>query len=65
MTSVATKPSGTGLESAASDNARFQSAQAAGLTIAEVGRLKLKWSYGFDGDISAFAQAKAPEWEAP
>ncbi len=39
-----------------STNARFQSAGAAGLTIAQLARLKLKWAYGFAGDISAFAQ---------
>lgn len=39
-----------------SDNARFQPADAAGLTIAQLGKLKLKWAYGFAGDVSAFAQ---------
>jgi len=38
------------------DNARFQSADAAGLNIDQVKRLKLKWAYAFDGDITAFAQ---------
>jgi polyvinyl alcohol dehydrogenase (cytochrome) len=37
-------------------NTRFQSADVAGMTIAQLGRLKLKWAYGFAGDISAFAQ---------
>ena len=37
-------------------NTRYQSADAAGLTAAQVPRLKLKWAYGFDGDIIAFAQ---------
>jgi polyvinyl alcohol dehydrogenase (cytochrome) len=37
-------------------NARFQTADAAGLTIGQLSRLKLKWAYGFAGDISAFAQ---------
>jgi polyvinyl alcohol dehydrogenase (cytochrome) len=38
------------------DNARFQSSEAAGLSIAQLSRLKLKWAYGFEGDVSAFAQ---------
>jgi polyvinyl alcohol dehydrogenase (cytochrome) len=38
------------------DNARFQPADAAGLSISQVRRLKLKWAFGFDGDISAYAQ---------
>jgi len=42
--------------SPAADNARFQPAAAAGLTIDQVGRLKLKWAYAFDGDIAAWAQ---------
>ena len=42
--------------SPASNNARFQSADAAGLTISQVGHLKLKWAFGFDGDITAWAQ---------
>lgn len=37
------------------NNARFQPAQEAGLTIDQVGRLKLKWAFGFDGDVTAFA----------
>ncbi|PWT98097.1 MAG: cytochrome C oxidase Cbb3 [Terriglobia bacterium] len=37
-------------------NTRYQSGEAAGLTIDQVRRLKLKWAYGFDGDIVAFAQ---------
>ncbi len=37
-------------------NTRFQNADVAGLSITQVGRLKLKWAYGFAGDISAFAQ---------
>jgi polyvinyl alcohol dehydrogenase (cytochrome) len=36
-------------------NTRYQSGDAAGLTIDQVGRLKLKWAYGFEGDIVAFA----------
>ena len=37
-------------------NARYQSSDAAGLTMSQIGRLKLKWAFGFDGDMSAFAQ---------
>jgi len=37
-------------------NTRYQPAAAAGLTIDGVRRLKLKWAYGFDGDVVAFAQ---------
>src|SRR2546427_3696865 len=37
-------------------NTRYQPADAAGLTVSQVPRLKLKWAYGFDGDIIAFAQ---------
>ena len=38
------------------DNTRYQSAEAAGLTIDQVRRLKLKWAFGFEGDVTAFAQ---------
>jgi polyvinyl alcohol dehydrogenase (cytochrome) len=38
------------------DNARFAPAPLAQLTAADVGRLTLKWAFGFEGDISAFAQ---------
>jgi polyvinyl alcohol dehydrogenase (cytochrome) len=37
-------------------NTRYQPGDAAGLTIDQVRRLKLKWAYGFEGDIVAFAQ---------
>jgi polyvinyl alcohol dehydrogenase (cytochrome) len=37
-------------------NSRYQSGEAAGLTVADVPRLKLKWVYGFAGDIIAFSQ---------
>jgi len=37
-------------------NARFQSAATAGLSIDQVKRLKLKWAFAFEGDISAYAQ---------
>jgi polyvinyl alcohol dehydrogenase (cytochrome) len=37
-------------------NTRYQPGDTAGLTIDQVRRLKLKWAYGFEGDIVAFAQ---------
>jgi polyvinyl alcohol dehydrogenase (cytochrome) len=42
--------------SAGANNARYQSAEAAGLGIDQVRGLKLKWAFGFDGDVTAFAQ---------
>lgn len=39
-----------------SNNARYQSAEKAGLSIDQVRGLKLKWAFGFDGDVTAFAQ---------
>lgn len=38
------------------DNARFQSASVARLSISQVRQLKLKWAFGLEGDISAYAQ---------
>lgn len=40
--------------SADSGNNRFQSAQNAGLSPAQVANLELKWSFGFPGDVTAF-----------
>jgi polyvinyl alcohol dehydrogenase (cytochrome) len=37
------------------DNARFQPAEAAGLRAADVPSLKLKWAFGFAGDVTAFS----------
>jgi polyvinyl alcohol dehydrogenase (cytochrome) len=37
-------------------NTRYQPGDAAGLAPGQIPRLKLKWAYGFDGDIVAFAQ---------
>ena len=37
------------------NNTRFQTAERAGLAAADIGRLELKWAYGFAGDIIAFA----------
>src|SRR5262245_53154937 len=42
--------------SPASTNTRYQPADAAGLTLTQVSRLKLKWAYGFEDDVIAFAQ---------
>ena len=36
-------------------NARYQTAERAGLTAAQVRQLKLKWAIGFPGDVTAFA----------
>ena len=38
------------------ENTRFQPADAAGLTVDQVPKLKLKWAFGFPGEYSAFAQ---------
>ena len=37
-------------------NTRFQDAAASGLTAAQVPRLKVKWAFGFPGDLDANAQ---------
>ena len=39
-----------------SSNTRFQGASGAGITAAEAPRLKLKWAFGYPGDVSAAAQ---------
>jgi polyvinyl alcohol dehydrogenase (cytochrome) len=39
----------------AQSNMRFQSEQQAGLRPQDVGRLQLKWAFGFAGDVTAFA----------
>jgi polyvinyl alcohol dehydrogenase (cytochrome) len=36
-------------------NTRFQTADAAGLRSDQVGQLKLRWAFGFEGDVSSFA----------
>lgn len=38
-------------------NTRYQEGQAAGLTASSVPRLKLKWAFGFPGDLTSNAQA--------
>ena len=52
--SAASAPSWPGWSPAPS-NTRYQSAEQAGLGMADVRHLKLKWAYGFDGDVTAFA----------
>ena len=37
------------------DNARFLPAEIAGLSIDQVRKLKLKWAFGYEGDVNAFA----------
>jgi polyvinyl alcohol dehydrogenase (cytochrome) len=41
--------------SPASTNTRFQSADAAGMTLEQVRKLKLKWAFGFEGDTIVFS----------
>ena len=38
-----------------SANTRYQRATSAGLKAADVGKLELKWAFGFAGDVTAFA----------
>jgi polyvinyl alcohol dehydrogenase (cytochrome) len=38
------------------DNARFVPGDVAGLNIDQVRKLKLKWAFGYEGDVNAFAQ---------
>ena len=47
----------TGWGGAGTSNARFQDARAAGLTATDVPKLKLKWAFGFPGDLQSNAQA--------
>ena len=53
---LATNPAGWNGWSPGTSNARFQPADQAGLTIDRVRRLTLKWAFGFDGDVTAYAQ---------
>jgi polyvinyl alcohol dehydrogenase (cytochrome) len=48
-------PSGWNGWSPGVSNARFQSSELAGLSVDGVRKLKLKWAYGFEGDVAAFA----------
>ncbi|MBZ5642833.1 MAG: PQQ-binding-like beta-propeller repeat protein [Acidobacteriia bacterium] len=52
--SAASAPGWAGWSPSAS-NTRFQSADQAGLNMTQVRRLKLKWAYGFAGDVTSFA----------
>jgi len=52
---LGTNPRGWNGWSPGVTNARFQPADLAGLTIDGVRKLKLKWAFGFDGDVTAFA----------
>ena len=49
-------PAWNGWGGASVANTRFQSAEAAGLTAAEVPKLKLKWAFGYPNGLSAFSQ---------
>jgi polyvinyl alcohol dehydrogenase (cytochrome) len=42
--------------STGTNSARYQTADAAGLSLDQVRGLKMKWAFGFDGDITAFSQ---------
>ena len=37
-------------------NARYQTSAAAGISLDQLKGLKLKWAFGFDGDVTAFSQ---------
>jgi len=50
-------PSWNGWSGVSTSNTRFQSASAAGLAAADVPKLKLKWAFGFPGDLQSNAQA--------
>jgi len=52
---LSAQPAGWNGWSPGMSNARFQSNDAAGLSIDGVRKLKLKWAFGFDGDVTAFA----------
>jgi polyvinyl alcohol dehydrogenase (cytochrome) len=41
--------------SASPFNTRYQTAEGAGLTAEQIRKLKLKWAWGFPGDVTAFA----------
>ncbi len=56
MADPAAGPAWNGWSGAGVSNARFQSAQAAGMTAADVPKLKLKWAFGYPNGLSAFSQ---------
>jgi PQQ-like domain len=45
------------------ENTRFQTAEQARLTINQVPQLKLKWAFGFSGDVTAFAATGRLLWK--
>jgi polyvinyl alcohol dehydrogenase (cytochrome) len=53
---IAANPTGWNGWSPGTSNARFQTGDEAGLTTDQVKRLTLKWAFGFEGDVTAFAQ---------
>jgi len=52
---LSANPSGWNGWSPGTSNTRFQSSDLAGLSVDGVRKLKLKWAFGFDGDVAAFA----------
>ncbi len=50
-------PTWNGWGGATTTNTRFQDARSAGLAPADIPRLKLKWAFGFPGDLQSNAQA--------
>src|SRR3954470_22041699 len=50
-------PTWNGWGGASTTNTRFQDAKSAGLTAADIPKLKLKWAFGFPGDLQSNAQA--------
>jgi polyvinyl alcohol dehydrogenase (cytochrome) len=53
---LSAKPTGTWNGwSPSPSNMRYQTAEQAGLTIGQIRHLKLKWAFGFRGDVTAFA----------
>lgn len=52
---LSANPSGWNGWSPGTASARFQSSALAGLTVDGVRKLKLKWAFGFEGDVTAFA----------
>ena len=54
---VAAGPTWNGWGGASTSNTLFQDAKCAGLTPADIPKLKLKWAFGFPGDLQSNAQA--------
>ncbi len=53
----ATAVSWNGWGGASTSNTRFTDARSAGLTAADIPKLRLKWAFGFPGDLQSNAQA--------